>query len=262
MAEGQDPPRQVAVVTGGGQGIGRSIALALAGDGFAIAVAARRAGPLEEVVAEIEARGAPAIAVVCDVTDPESVIALQQSVQHKMGSASVLINNAGIAESHKFVDHPDDLWQRMLEVNLTGTYRVSKVFVPGMIEQRWGRIVNIASTAAKVGARYLAAYTASKHGVLGLTRALAAELGPHNITVNAICPGYVDTPMTQASIENIIARTGRTREEALAFIHSTNPQGRLIHPEEVAQVARMLVGRAAGGISGQSINVDGGAVMF
>jgi NAD(P)-dependent dehydrogenase (short-subunit alcohol dehydrogenase family) len=150
----------------------------------------------------------------------------------------------------------------MLEVNLTGTYLMTKAVAPGMVERKGGRIINLASVASKVGATYVAAYTASKHGVLGLTRALAVELNSHGITVNAICPGYVDTPMTDAAVANIVARTGRTEEEALRILENTNPQNRLIAPEEVARVALMLAEESSRGITGQAINVDGGAVMF
>ena len=149
----------------------------------------------------------------------------------------------------------------MLEINLTSVYRVCKAVVPGMVARRWGRIINIGSTASKVGARYIAAYTAAKHGVLGLTRALAVELNPYNITVNAICPGYVDTPFTAGVIANIVARTGKSAAEVRQSLASFNPQQRLITPEEVATVAVMLAGEAARGITGQAINVDGGEVM-
>ncbi len=187
---------------------------------------------------------------------------MAQQVGAELGPVEILVNNAGIAESHKFLGHPDDLWERVLSVNLTGVYRVTKAFVPGLVERRWGRIINIASTAAKVGAPYISAYTASKHGVLGLTRALAVELAPYNITVNAICPGYVDTPLTDSAIDNITRRTKRSPEEARAYLESTNPQNRLIDPKEVAHVALMLSGESARGITGQAINVDGGSVMF
>jgi NAD(P)-dependent dehydrogenase (short-subunit alcohol dehydrogenase family) len=174
----------------------------------------------------------------------------------------IVVNNAGVAGSHKFLNHPDDLWERLLDANLTSVYRVSKAFVPGMVAAGWGRIINLASVASKVGQKYMAAYTASKHGVLGLTRALAVELNEHHITVNAICPGYVDTPMTDAAVANIVARTGRTEEETRDLLRNTSPQQRFIEPAEVAAVAVMLASEEAGGITGQAINVDGGAVMF
>ncbi len=178
-----------------------------------------------------------------------------------LGGLDILVNNAGNAGSHKFVNHPDELWQRMLAVNLTSVYMVSKAFVPTLIDQRWGRIINIASIASRVGGRYIAAYTAAKHGVLGLTRALAVEMLPYNITVNAICPGYVNTPMTDASVSNIAARTGMAQEQARATLEKTSPQQRLMEPEEVAAIAVFLAQESSRGITGQAINIDGGGTM-
>ncbi len=156
----------------------------------------------------------------------------------ELGGIDILINNAGNASSHKFLDHPDDLWQRMLAINLTSVYSVSKAFVPTLIEKRWGRIINIASIASRVGGRYISAYTAAKHGVLGLTRALATELLPYNITVNPICPGYVDTPLTDISVSNIVARTGMTEAQARETLAKTSPQQRLIEPDEIASLVQ------------------------
>lgn len=197
----------------------------------------------------------------CDVTDAGQVAELATGLTQDLGGVDILVNNAGSAESHKFLDHPDELWHRMLAANLTSVYYVTKAFLPSMMEQGSGRIINIASIAAKVGDKYVAAYTAAKHGVLGLTRALAAELMQHNITVNAVCPGFVDTPMTQESISNIVRRTGMSEEEARAVLEKTNPQGRLITPEEVASVVLFLARESSKGITGQAINVDGGGVM-
>jgi NAD(P)-dependent dehydrogenase (short-subunit alcohol dehydrogenase family) len=191
-----------AVVTGAGRGIGRSIALALAWEGADVAVSARTATELEQLVDEIQASGRRSMAISCDVTDAQQVQSMVARSLEVLGGIDILVNNAGNAASHKFLNHPDELWQRMLAVNLTSVYLVTKACVPTMIEQHWGRIINIASIASRVGGSYIAAYTAAKHGVLGLTRALAVELLPHNITVNAICPGYVNTPMTDASIRN------------------------------------------------------------
>src|SRR5574341_1515333 len=182
---------RIALVTGGSKGIGKATALALAGAGADVAICARKMAELEAVAEEIQATGRRAFATACDVTDAEQVSHLPAAVGKAFGPIDILVNNAGAAESHKFVGHPDELWARMLEINLTSVYRVCKAVVPGMIERKWGRIITIASIASKVGARYVAAYTASKHGVLGLTRALALEFVAHNITVNAVCPGYV-----------------------------------------------------------------------
>ncbi len=250
-----------AVVTGAGRGIGRSIALALADAGADVAVTARTASELERLVAQIQAKGRKSVAVSCDVTNAEQVQHMAKAVIEGLGGVDIVVNNAGNAGSHKFLNHPDELWQRMLAVNLTSVYYVSKAFVPTLIEQRGGRIINIASIASRVGGRYIAAYTAAKHGVLGLTRALAAELLSYNITVNAICPGYVDTPMTDTSVSNISSRTGMTEAQAREELAKTNPQKRLIEPEEVAAIAVFLAQDSSKGITGQAINIDGGGVM-
>ena len=250
-----------ALVTGAGRGIGRDIALALVRQGADVALAARTMDEITHVADEIQALGRAALAVPCDVTDPQAVENLAATVRERMGSPHILVNNAGAAGSHKFLGHPDELWHRMLAVNLTSVYYVTKAFAPAMVEQRWGRIITIASVASRVGGRYIAAYTAAKHGVLGLTRALAAELVAYNITANAICPGYVDTPMTDGSVANIVARTGMSEAQARETLERTSPQGRLIAPEEVAAVAVFLAQETSKGITGQAINVDGGSVM-
>ncbi len=252
---------RVAFISGAGKGIGQAISLALAHQGIRVALAARTVADLERVAAEVRSNGGEALPVRCDVTQPDSVAtALGQSIE-AFGPINILINNAGAADSHKFVGHDDQLWHRMIDVNLNSVYYCSKAVVPMMIEGKWGRIINVASISAKVGGKYIAAYTASKHGVLGLTRALAVELMPYHITVNAVCPGYVDTPMTDRSVANIAGRTGMSEEKTRAELARTSPQNRLITPEEVAAVVIMLVGEDARGITGQAINVDGGAVM-
>ncbi len=249
------------MVTGASRGIGRSIALAFAQAGAGVAITARSEDALARLAGEIQALGPYGLAVPCDVSDPEAVERMAAVVLRDMGGVDVLVNNAGASASHKFAGHPDELWHRMLAVNLTSVYYVCKAFVPQMIAQRSGRIITIASTAARGGARYIAAYTAAKHGVLGLTRALAAELVAYNITVNAICPGYVDTPMTDGSVANIVARTGMTEAAARETLARTSPQRRLIAPEEVAALAVFLAQDASRGITGQGVNIDGGAVM-
>jgi len=251
-----------ALVTGGSKGIGRAIALSLAQAGADVAVSARTLSELEAVAAEIQARGRRGPAITCDVTDPEQVQQLATQASQKLGGVDILVNNAGTAQSHKFLGHPDQLWHRLIAVNLTSVYLVSKAIAPQMVAQNWGRIINVASIAAKVGGKYMTAYAASKHGVLGLTRTMAVELMPHQITVNAICPGYVDTPMTEASIANVVERTGMSQTEARQTIEKMNAQGRLIEPEEVAAVALLLAQDVSKGITGQAINVDGGTVMW
>lgn len=253
---------RVAWVTGAGKGIGAAIARALGRAGLRVAVSARTAADIERVAESIRAEGGAALAVPCDVTMPASIAATVTRIRESFGPITVLVNNAGAAESHKFLGHDDALWQRMIDVNLNSVYYVTKAVAPMMVEAGWGRIINIASIAAKTGAKYIAAYTASKHAVLGLTRALAAEFAAQHITVNAVCPGYVDTPMTERSVANIAARTKLSEAEARAALERTSPQNRLITPEEVAHVVVMLVGEDARGITGQAINVDGGAVMF
>jgi len=251
-----------AIVTGAGKGIGRTIALALAGAGADVAVTARNLSDLEAVAREIEGLGRRSLALNCDVTDPAQVQGMAAAAVEGLGGMDILVNNAGSAQSHKFLTHPDELWHHMLAVNLTSVYYVSKAFAPAMVKQRWGRIINIASIASKIGGRYIAAYTAAKHGVLGLTRALALELVQDQVTVNAICPGYVDTPLTDTNIANISRRTEMTESQARETLANISPQKRLIEPEEVAAVALFLAAESSRGITGQAINVDGGTVMY
>ena len=250
-----------ALVTGAGRGIGRSIALALAQAGADVAVTARTHSEIEQLVNEIQALGRRSLAVSCDVTDSDQVTHMATTFMEGLGGVDILVNNAGNAGSHKFSNHPDELWHRMLSINLTSVYYVTKAFVPSLIEQRYGRIINIASIASRVGGSYIAAYTAAKHGVLGLTRALAVELLPYEITVNAICPGYVNTPMTDGNVSNIAARTGMPESKARETLENTSPQKRLIEPEEVAAIAVFLAQDINRGITGQAINIDGGGLM-
>ena len=249
---------KTALITGGGRGIGRAIALAFAHQRARVAVAARTAEQVNEVASEI---GDEAIALVCDVADPESVARMFTEMRERFGDPEILVNNAGIAESATLVTTTDELWQRHLAINLSGTFYCTRAALPAMLKNGWGRVINIASIAGKTGAPYIAAYAASKHGVLGLTRSVALEVAASGVTVNAICPGYVDTEMVARGVERITARTGRTAEEALDSLRKMSPQNRLVSPEEVAAVALLLASNEGRGINGQGINVDGGTVL-
>ncbi len=252
---------RTAVVTGGGRGIGAAIAGALARRGASIIVAARSADRIERVANDLIAAGHRAWAVTCDVTDADSVSALLERARAHAQHVDILVNSAGAADSTPFERLTRDEWDRLLAVNATGPFLCMQTFLPEMVERGWGRIVNVASVAGLTGARYIAAYTASKHAVIGLTRSVATEVAPRGVTVNAVCPGYVDTPMTDESLERIVAKTGRSREDALAAILDTTPQGRLIQPEEVAHAVVALCEDDARGINGQAIVIDGGGLL-
>ena len=255
---------RIALITGGGRGIGRAIALAFAREGAQIVVAARTLEQVEQVASEIAGQfSTRALPVVCDVSDVASVEKLFKDVVESFGRGpDILVNNAGIAESAVLIKTDDDLWNRHLAVNLSGTFYCTRAALPAMILRGWGRIVNIASIAGKIGAPYIAAYVASKHGVLGLTRVAALEVAAKGITVNAICPGYVETDMATHAIENITRRTGITEGEARSALEQMSPQNRLVTSEEVAALALLLASEEGRGINGQAINVDGGTVLY
>jgi NAD(P)-dependent dehydrogenase (short-subunit alcohol dehydrogenase family) len=251
---------RVALVTGGGRGIGRDIAIALAGAGAKVAVTARTRTEIDQVAAEIAAAHGEAIAVPLDVADAAAVKAAFAEVRERLGAVDVLVNNAGMGRSALTWRTDDELWRSVIETNLSGVFYCMREALGPMVERRWGRVVNIASIAGKVGAPYIGAYSASKHGVVGLTRSAALEVAMHGVTVNAICPGYVDTPMTDGSIATIVEKTGVSAEDAKKRLEAMSPQNRIITPEEVAFLAVALTRDEARGINGQALNVDGGGV--
>ncbi len=255
---------RIALITGGGRGIGRAIALEFAREGADVAVAARTLEQVEAVASEVaEKFSRKSLPVVCDVSDVAGVAKMFASVAESFGRGpDIMVNNAGIAVSAPVTKTDDELWHRHLAINLSGTFYCTRAALPAMIERGWGRVINIASIAGKTGAPYIAAYSASKHGVLGLTRSVALEVATKGITVNAICPGYVDTEMTTRGIEQITLKTRLSADEAMESIKKMSPQNRIIDAEEVAALALLLASEAGRGINGQAINVDGGSVLF
>lgn len=249
-------PGRIALVTGAGRGIGRAVALRLSAEGYAVALSARSADELHAVAAECNG---PTLALPADLLEPEAAGLLVAAVTDAWGPVSVLVANAGAGTSARVEATSDASWQRMLDINLTAPFRCMRAVIPGMRAAGFGRIVAMASVAAKTGEPYLSAYAASKHGLLGLVRSAAAELARTGVTVNAVCPGYVDTAMTDDTVRAITARGGRTADEARALLADKQPTGRLVTPGEVASAVWLCVEN--GSINGQGINVDGGAVQ-
>jgi len=250
-----------AVVTGGGRGIGAAVARALAADGARVILAARTTAEVESVAKEIESAGGAAWPALVDVTDPGSIASLAAGAVGRVGAVDILVTCAGVAWSAPLARQTIEDWERIFAVNVTGTFLATKAFLPPMMERGWGRVVHMASVAGLAGAKYIAAYAASKHAVVGFTRAVAAEAAPRGVTVNALCPGYVDTAMTEESVARIVNRAGLSEAEARAAILSTSPQGRLIEPEEIARAVTWLCEDGARGVNGQAIVIDGGGLL-
>lgn len=247
-----------AAITGAGRGIGAAIAARLAAEGARVTLLARTSRQLEQVAHKL---GTSAQSISLDITDGAMTRQAFERAAQTFGAIDILVNNAGQAQSAPMHRAADEVWHTMLAVNLTGTYHATRAVLPGMIDKKFGRIVNIASTAGVRGYPYVSAYCASKHGVIGLTRALALEVAQRHITVNAVCPGFTETDIVEDAIANIQKVTGRSAAQARESLTRTNPQGRLIQPAEVANTVAWLCLPGTESITGQSIAVAGGEVM-
>jgi NAD(P)-dependent dehydrogenase (short-subunit alcohol dehydrogenase family) len=246
-----------ALVTGASQGIGSAIVMALAAQGASVSLLGRRAEALREMANRLSS-GTSTATVVADVADATAVAAAFDTARGALGPIHVLVNNAGQAATATFSRTSIEVWQRMLDVNLTGTFLCTQAALPDMVTAGWGRIINIASSAGLRGYAYASAYAAAKHGVIGLTRSLALEVVQKGITVNAVCPGYTDTEILHSSLRSLTARTGRTEGELRAEFAASNTEGRILQPEEVADVVLRLCREDASTITGQAITEFGG----
>jgi len=243
-----------ALVTGGGSGIGAAIALNLALDGANVTISGRRQQPLEA----LSARHPNINLVTADITNPHSVAEMFEAAQNTTGPVDIIVANAGVAQSASLAKTDLSLWNEMISVNLTGTFLTLKEAAKHMIDVDWGRMITIASTAGIKGSSYISAYSAAKHGVVGLTRSLAIEYAGKGITVNAVCPGFTQTPIVESTIANIMEKTGLDEQKARNALTKNNPMGRIIQPEEVASAVNWLVGPGSEGVTGQTISVCGG----
>jgi 3-hydroxybutyrate dehydrogenase len=260
MLSGHSLAGKHALVTGGGRGIGAAIAHALLTHGARVTLAGRNIQILADTAGELKSFGEVDHLAV-DVAQRESVAQAFGLAATRFGRIDILINNAGQAVSAPFMKTDETLWQQMLDVNLTGTFHCTQAALPAMLENGWGRIVNVASTAGLAGYGYVSAYCAAKHGVIGLTRSLALEVASKGVTVNAVCPGYTETDIVKDAVANIVAKTGRSEEQALGELASRNPQKRLVQPQEVADAVAWLCLPGSAAMNGQALAVAGGEVM-
>jgi NAD(P)-dependent dehydrogenase (short-subunit alcohol dehydrogenase family) len=252
---------RVALITGGGRGIGRAVAEAFAREGANVAVTARTAAELDEVVATVTAAGGRAVALRADLAERDAPARLVREVAGKLGPVDILVNNAGVGSSanpKSFVDFDDSFWDLSLAVNLTAPYLLCKAVLPSMLARRRGRIINVASINSRIPSIHAAAYVASKHGLLGLTRALALEVARDGITVNAVCPGPVHTVMNDRRVAYDAQRRGVSFEEQAG---SMTLIGRRLEPEEIAPLAVYLASDEAAAVTGQAFNICGGIAM-
>jgi NAD(P)-dependent dehydrogenase (short-subunit alcohol dehydrogenase family) len=252
---------KVVLVTGGSGGLGRALGRAFAAHGSRVVLAARSEAKLKTAAEEIGRDGGNVLALTCDITVKDEVQRLAESIRARWGNVQILVNNAGVAKAAGFLEMSDSLWEDILKTNLTGPYHCCKIFLPGMIEARWGRIINIGSTTSKVAYPHVSAYVSSKHGLLGLTRVLALETARLGITVNAICPGYLDDELTHANARQMAEKTGKSVDQILTMFASSAPQKRLIAPEEVAELALLMASDKLASMTGQAVSIDGGATM-
>jgi len=259
-----DPSRPLAghraLVTGGGRGIGAATARALATLGAGVVVSARSKDQIDAVAQELSSAGHSAQAIACDVSDPDSIASLFDQADAG-GRIDLLINNAGIASSAPIARLKLEDWDRIFNVNVRGLFLCTRAFVPGMVESGWGRVINVASVAGKMGAAYISAYTSSKHAVVGFTRSVAVELAKTGVTANAVCPGYVETDMVTQSVDTIVGKTGMDAADARGRLEAMSPQGRIFTAEEVAHQIAHLCHPLSGGVNGQCLVIDGGAVQ-
>ena len=259
MSANQFLQGRVAMVTGGTKGIGKAMALAFASAGADIAICSRTA-TTSPCKAEIEALGVRVLAINADVRSTDDVQNFYETVVNSFGKVDILATSAGIQSTHRMCDHPDELWLKIIDINLNGVYRTIKLCLPGMIKRKWGRIINIASTAASVGSPEYAAYCASKAAVVGLTRCVALEGAPHGVTCNAISPGWVETEGAHIEFKKLALAEGKSSADYLDQIKQEHPQKRIIQPEEIAALALFLCRDEAKGINMQDLTVSGGSL--